>query len=140
VGFLLFGYYDLEIMKDASLAIDVGATKVAVGLIGRDGEVIARTDISSKVGSSDELNDSLSTAISQICHRSGVKIVGAGIGSAGPIDKDLGTINPVNIPHCLFGVCIGWRSRRDKLDGHRCLNWYWWWSSSQWRFSCGAHG
>jgi glucokinase len=28
-----------------------------------------------------------------------VKIVGAGIGSAGPIDKDLGTINPVNIPH-----------------------------------------
>ena len=99
MGFLLSGYYDLEIMKDASLAIDVGATKVAVGLIGRDGEVIARTDISSKVGSLDELNDSLSAAISQICHRGGVKIVGAGIGSAGPIDKDLGTINPVNIPH-----------------------------------------
>jgi glucokinase len=86
-------------MKEASLAIDVGATKVAVGLVARDGEVIARTDISSKVGSLDELNDSLSAAISQVCHRSGVKIVGAGIGSAGPIDKDLGTINPVNIPH-----------------------------------------
>jgi len=91
--------YDAQIMKDASLAIDVGATKVAVGLVARDGEVIARTDISSKVGSLDELNDSLSAAISQVCHRTGVKIVGAGIGSAGPIDKDLGTINPVNIPH-----------------------------------------
>jgi len=86
-------------MKDASLAIDIGATKVAVGLVARDGEVIARTDISSKVASFDELNESLSAAISQICYRSGVKIVGAGIGSAGPIDKDLGTINPVNIPH-----------------------------------------
>jgi glucokinase len=86
-------------MKDASLAIDVGATKVAVGLVARDGEVIARTDISSKVDSLEELNDSLSAAISEVCHRTGVKIVGAGIGSAGPIDKDLGTINPVNIPH-----------------------------------------
>ena len=86
-------------MQDVSLAIDVGATKLAVGLVSRDGEVIARTDISSKVGSFDELNNSLSAAISQICHRHGVKIVSAGIGSAGPIDKDLGTINPVNIPH-----------------------------------------
>jgi len=29
--------YDAQIMKDASLAIDVGATKVAVGLVARDG-------------------------------------------------------------------------------------------------------
>jgi len=99
VGFLLSGYYDLEIMKDVSLAIDVGATKVAVGLVTRDGEVLARIDISSKAASLQELNDSLAAAISEVCHRDGVKIVAAGIGSAGPIDKDLGTINPVNIPH-----------------------------------------
>ena len=86
-------------MQDVSLAIDVGATKVAVGLVARDGEVLARIDISSKARSLQELNDSLAAAISEICHRHGVKIVGAGIGSAGPIDKDLGTINPVNIPH-----------------------------------------
>jgi glucokinase len=99
VGFLLSGYYDLEIMKDVSLAIDVGATKVAVGLVTRDGEVLARIDINSKAASLQELNDSLAAAISEVCHRDGVKIVGAGIGSAGPIDRDLGTINPVNIPH-----------------------------------------
>jgi len=86
-------------MKDASLAIDVGATKVAVGLVARDGEVLSRIDISSKASSLQELNESLSAAISEGCHRDGVKIIGAGIGSAGPIDKDLGTINPVNIPH-----------------------------------------
>jgi glucokinase len=86
-------------MKDASLAIDVGATKVAVGLVARDGEVLARIDINSKSATIEELNDSLAAAISEVCQRDGVKIVGAGIGSAGPIDKDLGTINPVNIPH-----------------------------------------
>jgi glucokinase len=84
-------------MKDAALAIDVGATKVAVGLVARDGSVLARVDISSKVATLQELNDSLASAIAQVCHREGVKIVGAGIGSAGPIDKDKGTINPVNI-------------------------------------------
>lgn len=86
-------------MQDVSLAIDVGATKVAVGLVARDGEVLARIDISSKAASLEELNDSLVAAISKVCQRDGVKIFGAGIGSAGPIDKDLGTINPVNIPH-----------------------------------------
>ena len=86
-------------MKNAALAIDVGATKVAVGLVTREGEVLARQDLNSKVSSMDELNSSLVEAISDVCHRDGVVIVGAGIGSAGPIDKDLGTINPVNIPH-----------------------------------------
>jgi glucokinase len=84
-------------MKDASLAIDVGATKVAVGLVARDGSVLARLDISSKVGSLDELNASLATAITSVMATDGVVVVGAGIGSAGPIDRDKGTINPVNI-------------------------------------------
>lgn len=91
-------YYD-NAMKNAALAIDVGATKVAVGLVASDGELLARVDISSKVATLDELNDSLATAIAQVCHRDGVRILGAGIGSAGPIDKDKGTINPVNIAH-----------------------------------------
>ena len=89
----------LSANKFASLAIDVGATKVAVGLVTREGEVLARQDISSKVSSVDELNSSLVEAISDVCHHDGVVLVGAGIGSAGPINKDLGTINPVNIPH-----------------------------------------
>jgi glucokinase len=86
-------------MEQASLAIDVGATKIAVGLITARGDVLARVDVSSKAENVDALNSALVQAISQVCHRDGVRIMGAGIGSAGPIDKDLGTINPVNIPH-----------------------------------------
>ena len=86
-------------MKQAALAIDVGATKIAVGLVTPDGQVLAREDVSSKVVSADALNSSLVEAISDVCHRYGVRIMGAGIGSAGPIDNVKGTINPVNIPH-----------------------------------------
>ena len=45
-------------MNDLALAIDIGATKVAVGLVARDGTVISRTDISSKASSMEELNQS----------------------------------------------------------------------------------
>jgi glucokinase len=84
-------------MKQASLAIDVGATKVAVGLIARDGQVLARIDVSSKVDSIQELNSSLAAAITSVMATDGVVVVGAGIGSAGPIDNAKGTIYPVNI-------------------------------------------
>ena len=86
-------------MNEASLAIDVGATKVAIGLIARSGEVLARVDVSSKVGSIEELNSSLAASITSVMATPGVSVVGAGIGSAGPIDNVKGTINPVNIPH-----------------------------------------
>lgn len=86
-------------MNEASLAIDVGATKVAVGLVTRSGQVLARIDVSSKSGSIEELNDSLADAIKNVMATPDVVVVGAGIGSAGPIDNVKGTINPVNIGH-----------------------------------------
>ena len=86
-------------MNEASLAVDVGATKVAVGLVTLSGQVLARIDVNSKAGSIEELNSSLADAIKSVMATSGVVVVGAGIGSAGPIDNAKGTINPVNIPH-----------------------------------------
>lgn len=86
-------------MNEASLAIDVGATKVAVGLVTLSGQVLARIDVNSKAGSIAELNGSLADAIKNVMATPDVVVVGAGIGSAGPIDNVKGTINPVNIPH-----------------------------------------
>ncbi|CAN2188766.1 NagC Transcriptional regulator/sugar kinase [Candidatus Nanopelagicaceae bacterium] len=86
-------------MNEASLAIDVGATKVAVGLVTLSGQVLARIDVNSKAGSIEELNSSLADAIKSVMATPDVVVVGAGIGSAGPIDNAKGTINPVNIPH-----------------------------------------
>ena len=86
-------------MNEASLAVDVGATKVAVGLVTLSGQVLARIDVNSKAGSIEELNASLADAIKSVMATPNVVMVGAGIGSAGPIDNVKGTINPVNIPH-----------------------------------------
>ncbi len=86
-------------MNEASLAIDVGATKVAVGLVTRSGQVLARIDVNSKAGSIEDLNGSLAAAIKNVMATPDVVVVGAGIGSAGPIDNVKGTINPVNIGH-----------------------------------------
>ena len=87
------------LQNEASLAIDVGATKVAVGLVTLSGQVLARIDVNSKAGSIEELNSSLADAIKNVMATPDVVVVGAGIGSAGPIDNVKGTINPVNLPH-----------------------------------------
>ena len=84
-------------MNELALAIDVGATKVAVGLVTREGAVLSRADISSQADSMLELNQRLSHAISQQLSQAPSSVVGVGIGSAGPIDHLKGTINPVNI-------------------------------------------
>ena len=84
-------------MNDLALAIDIGATKVAVGLVTRDGTVISRTDISSKATSMEELNQRVASAIREQLASAPSAVTGAGIGSAGPINELKGTINPVNI-------------------------------------------
>jgi glucokinase len=86
-------------MKDLGLAIDVGATKIAVGLVARDGTLVVREDIASQVESLDELNQSLADVIRRIMLQTNLDIAAAGIGSAGPIDRIQGRINPVNIGH-----------------------------------------
>ena len=84
-------------MRDAALALDVGATKVAVGAVLRDGTVLSRVEVASSNTSRQDLNDSLTTAINQVLETPDIALVGAGIGSAGPIDHFKGTISPVNI-------------------------------------------
>jgi glucokinase len=89
----------LTLMKDLALAIDVGATKIAVGLVARNGTLVVREDIPSQVASLDQLNQSLAGVIRRIMLQTKLDIAGAGIGSAGPIDRIQGRINPVNISH-----------------------------------------
>jgi glucokinase len=86
-------------MKDLALAIDVGATKIAVGLVSRNGTLVVREDIASQVATPDQLNQSLAGVIRRIMLQTKLDIAGAGIGSAGPIDRIQGRINPVNISH-----------------------------------------
>lgn len=86
-------------MQNFALGIDVGATKIAVGLISPTGEIKSRTEIPSQTKDSDLLNANLKLAIESQLEQPGVAVKAVGIGSAGPIDIEHGTIKPVNIKH-----------------------------------------
>ena len=88
---------------DLALSIDVGGSKIAVGLVTRNGELIDRTQfVVNAQDSSEELFDDLSRAVNAQLLRAvdhhGVRPSVVGVGSAGPITANVETISPLNIP------------------------------------------
>ncbi|GAA3446480.1 ROK family protein [Planomonospora venezuelensis] len=83
-----------------ALAVDVGGTKFAAAAVGADGEMLARCELPLRGASCPE--DRLSEVIAEITGRVPAgRIEAVGVGSAGPLDLQAGTVSPVNIP--------GWR-------------------------------
>ena len=87
---------------ELALAIDIGGTKFAVGLVNRAGELIDRTHVLvDHRDSADELYDDLRDAIEQQMMRAvnhhGTTPLVVGVGSAGPIRPNVETVSPLNI-------------------------------------------
>lgn len=89
--------------RDAILAVDIGGTKFATGLMTFRGELIdrSRVEVESDVGPQSHfaalvgiVNEQLESAERQ--HR--VRVRAVGIGSAGPIERNCETVSPLNIP------------------------------------------
>jgi glucokinase len=86
------------------LAVDVGGTKLAAAVVAADGTIPARaqvgtptsTDPSVVAGAVRRLLDGVLAAAS--ARGMAERLVGLGIGSAGPVDPVAGTVSPVNIP------------------------------------------
>ena len=72
------------------LALDIGATKIALALLDEDHAIQERRQIPSNIGSN--IWQSLSTVLQEF------EADRIGIASAGPINVRTGTISPVNIP------------------------------------------
>jgi len=86
-----------------ALSIAIGASKIAVGLVSRNGELIDRTlFVVNAQDSSEELFDDLSRAVDAQLLRAvdhhGVRPSVVRVGSAGPITTNVETISPLNIP------------------------------------------
>lgn len=89
--------------KDLALAIDIGGTKLAVGLVTRRGELIdrdiVRTDSDKNAADLFEgLQQMIVRQMDRASERHRGRIVVAGIGSAGPVETNCETISPINIP------------------------------------------
>lgn len=84
-------------LPQVQLGVDVGATKIAFGLVTSDGAILDSGQVPSRAQHPEELWTRLRTAITELVHRSEAHVEGVGIGSAGPIDVEAGTVSPVNI-------------------------------------------
>jgi len=90
-------------VTDYVLAVDVGGTKVEAALVAADG-TLARGSRdrrpTGRASSSDELaaavRDVVAHALAAVSPAD--VVVGAGIGSAGPVDLVAGTVSPINLP------------------------------------------
>ncbi len=86
-----------------ALAVDVGGTKVEAALVDADGQILDQSRHREATGR-DASSDQLAAAVVDAADRAlaalppGASLLGAGIGSAGPIDQAEGTVSPVNIP------------------------------------------
>lgn len=98
-----------------ALAVDIGGTKLAVGLVDPEGTVVLSERVPTPAhGSADELWGTLRDLMRKILDAGGKpRPVGIGVGCAGPMVWPSGVVSPLNIP--------AWR--RFPLRQHICDAW-----------------
>jgi hypothetical protein len=88
---------------DVLLALDIGGTKVAAGLVTREGMVIDRGRIAVRSNQSDEnlFNDVaqlVDAMLTKARGQHGAQPVALGVGCAGPMAENAELVSPLNIP------------------------------------------
>ncbi|GII31843.1 ROK family protein [Planotetraspora mira] len=87
-------------MSDLALAVDIGGTKVAAALVAADGTVAERGVRATVVSPDPEVvwRPVAELVLELLAAAGTARVVGVGVGSAGPIHLPEGSISPVNIP------------------------------------------
>lgn len=92
------------------LALDVGGTKIAAGLLGADGALGYTATRPTRGDQGAEVVWAVvAELLDDVLAHAGGRVDAIGIGSAGPVDVNAGTVSPINIP--------GWRgfALRDRV-------------------------
>jgi len=84
-------------MADLTLALDIGGTKIAAGLVDDDGSLVHRAQLPTPDGDPEAIWTVAETLLTGAMAVAGGRVRGVGIGSAGPIDVGAGTVSPINI-------------------------------------------
>ncbi len=84
-------------MSDPILAIDIGGTKIAVGLVDDDGMLGHHTKLPTPNGDAETVWAVLDSLITETLATVGGRVRGTGIACGGPIDLASGTVSPINI-------------------------------------------
>ena len=102
-------------MTRRALAIDVGGSKLSAGLVTEQGVVAVERQLPTPAGDATAIFQALTSVIDSVLHAGGfepgevIRLPGLGVATAAPLDREAGTVSPVNIP--------GWRDfpLRDEL-------------------------
>lgn len=81
----------------SALAIDIGGTKIAVGLVDDEGELVHRARRPTPDGDAETVWAAVEALIGEALTAAGGRVRGVGIGCGGPIDLSAGTVSPINI-------------------------------------------
>jgi glucokinase len=84
-------------MSELTVALDIGGTKIAAGLVDADGELVASEQRPTPRGTDPEAAFAVVRSLVEEMTRRG-PAGGVGIASAGPVDLPAGTVSPVNVP------------------------------------------
>jgi glucokinase len=82
---------------DVTLALDIGGTKVAAGLVDGDGTLVHHAKLPTPHDDAEAIWAVVDTLVTEALAAAGGRIRGVGIASAGPIDLPSGTVSPINI-------------------------------------------
>jgi glucokinase len=83
---------------EATLALDIGGTKIAAGLVDAGGTLIRHAKLPTPDGDAETVWTVVDTLVTEALAEAGGRLRGLGISSAGPIDLAAGTVSPINIP------------------------------------------
>jgi glucokinase len=84
-------------MGDLTLALDIGGTKIAVGLVDDDGTLVHQAKLPTPDGDAESIWAVVDSLLTEALASAGGRVRGVGISSAGPIDLPSGTVSPINI-------------------------------------------
>lgn len=89
-------------MTQVALAVDLGGTKIEAGLVDDTGTLLPGSRFREPTGreaSSEELADRARAVVRRaLAAADGAALIGAGVGSAGPITLGSGLVSPLNLP------------------------------------------
>jgi glucokinase len=96
-------------------AVDIGGTKIAVGMVNDDGKVLSRTETPTDPDNYSGSLDWIARALRETAKKAGVELTGIGIGSTGPVDPITGEFGDVDF-------LPGWRRTNPVKDLARVFN------------------
>src|SRR6476620_5091448 len=82
---------------DVTLALDIGGTKIAAGLVDVEGTLVHHAKLPTPDGDAEAVWTVVDTLVTEGLAEAGGRVRGVGISSAGPIDLPTGTVSPINI-------------------------------------------